>query len=344
MEEIMVNSKRILWVDFAKAVAIIMVIMGHAISEYSLNFKQLEIIIYSIHIPLFFILSGYTFKVKSDTKTWIIKRIKGIMLPYLLFCFLIFCCHILEILILHLDSGNFLKNLFSKSGIINTIFLTHKSVFSNLWFLPCLLFSEIILYNILKYVKRKYLQRILCLLPGLIILLLKINIVLPFSLCTIIVSIMYIYIGYEIKNLILNNKIIIICIILYIIAITYDIIILNCNLEQTVFNLNITYPILFLITSVSGSLIVMEICKKIKNSKVLNKIGINTLYIYGFHFIAQNLIKISLYKIKIINRYEILFLIVSTILNLIICLIGIEILNIIKKNFNNIILCLKGDR
>ena len=134
MEEIMVNSKRILWVDFAKAVAIIMVIMGHAISEYSLNFKQLEIIIYSIHIPLFFILSGYTFKVKSDTKTWIIKRIKGIMLPYLLFCFLIFCCHILEILILHLDSGNFLKNLFSKSGIINTIFLTHKSVFSNLWF------------------------------------------------------------------------------------------------------------------------------------------------------------------------------------------------------------------
>ena len=42
--------------------------------------------------------------------------------------------------------------------------------------------------------------------------------------------------------------------------------------------------------------------------------------------------------------YEILFLIVSTILNLIIYLIGIEILNIIKKNFNNIILYLKGDR
>ena len=330
----MENNKRIVWIDLAKAMAIIMVIMGHAIGEYALNFKKLEIIIYSIHIPLFFILSGYTFKVKSDTKRWIINRIKKIMVPYLLFCFCITVCHIMETFILNQDNGFWMK-LFSKSGSINTIFLTPKSAFSNLWFLPCLVFAEIILYSILKYVKQSWIRNIVCLLPGLIILLLKINVVLPFSLCTVIVSVMYLYIGCEIKKFIdikeKNNNVLVISTILYIIAITYDIRVLKCNLEQTMFNLNITYPILFLITSISGSLMVMEICKKLKNYKILNKIGMNTLYIYGFHFIAQNLIKASVYKIKIINRYEILFLVLSTILNLIMCFIGIKILNIIKQ-------------
>lgn len=130
-------------------------------------------------------------------------------------------------------------------------------------------------------------------------------------------------------------------------AIIYEIAVLKCNLNQTMFNLNITYPILFLITSIFGSLMIMEICKKLKHNKMLNKIGLNTLYIYGFHFIAQNLIKISIYKINIITKNEMVFLVVSTILNLIICFIAIKTLNIIKNKLNKIYsrynLLMKGD-
>lgn len=111
----MEDKNRIKWIDYAKAITIIMVIVGHAIGEYSLKYKEIEVIIYSIHIPLFFILSGYTFKVKLSTRDWIIKRIKSLMYPYLLFCFCITTCHILETMILKQDS-DFWTKLFSEWG------------------------------------------------------------------------------------------------------------------------------------------------------------------------------------------------------------------------------------
>lgn len=116
----MEEKKRIIWIDYAKAITIIMVIVGHAIAEFSLKYKWLEVMIYSIHIPLFFILSGYTFKVKSDTKGWIIKRIKRIMLPYLLFCFCITACHTLEILVLKQESDFWIKLLSKNRGGVYT--------------------------------------------------------------------------------------------------------------------------------------------------------------------------------------------------------------------------------
>lgn len=47
-------KKRIEWVDMAKAVAILFMIIGHELSGEARNF------IFSFHMPLFFILSGYT--------------------------------------------------------------------------------------------------------------------------------------------------------------------------------------------------------------------------------------------------------------------------------------------
>ena len=143
------NKDRIEWVDYSKAIAIILVIVGHAISEYSLDFPILEKVIYSMHMPLFFLLSGYVFKIKEN------QKIKRILIPYIGFCVLITICHIAEVLILHGDRA-FFEKLFSVSGIINTIFMTTKSIFSNLWFLPCILIAEIMLNYIFRYVKNTF--------------------------------------------------------------------------------------------------------------------------------------------------------------------------------------------
>ena len=48
-------EKRIEWVDIAKEIAIISMIIGHEI-----YFGRLNTIIYSFHMPIFFILSDYT--------------------------------------------------------------------------------------------------------------------------------------------------------------------------------------------------------------------------------------------------------------------------------------------
>ncbi len=64
-------KKRILWVDIAKAFAILSVPISHCLPLDT----TLRAMIFSIHMPLFFILSGFTTKLATDWKTvW--KRLK----------------------------------------------------------------------------------------------------------------------------------------------------------------------------------------------------------------------------------------------------------------------------
>lgn len=64
-------KKRILWVDIAKAFAILSVPISHCLPLGT----TLRALIFSVHMPLFFILSGFTTKLASDWKT-VGKRLK----------------------------------------------------------------------------------------------------------------------------------------------------------------------------------------------------------------------------------------------------------------------------
>lgn len=54
------GSKRLDWIDIAKGIAIILVIVGHTVP----NPSPLRHAIFSFHMPVFFILAGYTFRSK----------------------------------------------------------------------------------------------------------------------------------------------------------------------------------------------------------------------------------------------------------------------------------------
>lgn len=72
------KSGRIEYIDLLKGIAIILMIVGHTFKTQNVLFR----IIYSFHMPLFAIISGYFFK-KRDFK----ERINGIMqrmfMPYI---------------------------------------------------------------------------------------------------------------------------------------------------------------------------------------------------------------------------------------------------------------------
>ena len=55
----MSNSKRINYIDIAKGLAIICVIIGHTFAKYDKLDRLVITFIYSFHVPLFFILSGF---------------------------------------------------------------------------------------------------------------------------------------------------------------------------------------------------------------------------------------------------------------------------------------------
>lgn len=56
-------KKRIGWIDIARGIAIICVIIGHSMGKYYPNY--LVKLIYAFHIPIFFILSGYLYRPKK---------------------------------------------------------------------------------------------------------------------------------------------------------------------------------------------------------------------------------------------------------------------------------------
>ena len=130
---------RLNWIDVLKGFAIFMVVWGH--SGKSLFYNSL----YTYHLPLFIMLSGYLLKytasIKRDSLLHLIqKRSCQIIYPYIMFGVVMIFYHYLRHLII--NSGfNFYEEL-------ALIYLMENS--SN-WFLPPLFLSEIIIILVLKF-------------------------------------------------------------------------------------------------------------------------------------------------------------------------------------------------
>ncbi len=79
------EKKRILWLDAARGIAVLLVVLGHLFEEspvYRFAFPAHHVV-YSFHMALFFILSGLTF---ADRETrffrFVARRARTILLPY----------------------------------------------------------------------------------------------------------------------------------------------------------------------------------------------------------------------------------------------------------------------
>lgn len=78
--------KRIVFIDIAKAICIILVVIGHFVPDNSPEwYVALHDIIYTFHMPLFMFASGYIYiATKKDSPYWafLLKKAKRLMLPY----------------------------------------------------------------------------------------------------------------------------------------------------------------------------------------------------------------------------------------------------------------------
>lgn len=86
-----ITNKRDYNVDIAKGIAIILVVIGHMNHFFSYE-DLIPTIIYSFHMPLFIILSGYVFNYHPEIsqKEYICKRFGQIMKPYFIFAAITF--------------------------------------------------------------------------------------------------------------------------------------------------------------------------------------------------------------------------------------------------------------
>lgn len=78
--------KRLRYIDIAKGMAILCMVLGHT---YSIQEKPFIFVwIYSFHMPLFFITSGILYRIKKSGEekysNLIQKKIKTLLIPYLI--------------------------------------------------------------------------------------------------------------------------------------------------------------------------------------------------------------------------------------------------------------------
>ena len=139
----MEQTKRITYIDAAKGLGIVLIVFGHIASN-----DALRQYIYSFHVPVFFFLSGMTYRLKEDLAgTWK-KRMSRLYLPYLIFSLisiLLFClmgkmaASRLQVNLVDGNIGSYLAGMLyanSRTGYMkwNT----------PLWFIPCLLATYLI--------------------------------------------------------------------------------------------------------------------------------------------------------------------------------------------------------
>lgn len=191
------EQKRLDQFDILKAIGIILVIVGHTVqSHYIIN------IIYSFHMPLFFLVSGYFLK-HQENKIPIRTYARRLLLPYLFSA-----CVLVAISVgLHYFNQQEATGAFSLTWI-KSILYGNGAIWNNapylgvgaLWFLLALFWAMLIVQAVLTF--RNSITPALCILLCTILALYtaKKQIQLPFSIQQGLFSSLYLYIGYLIKQ------------------------------------------------------------------------------------------------------------------------------------------------
>jgi len=136
--------KRIEYLDIARGIGILLVVLGH--NDFGAISPFLQQVIYSFHIPLFFFLSGYFINISVPFSDYFKKRFHSVLKPYLFTIFLIYSTSVsFEKMGFQTAIGRIVKSLYGSVNYID---------WGQLWFLPHLFVVSLYAFIFLKVVTR----------------------------------------------------------------------------------------------------------------------------------------------------------------------------------------------
>lgn len=256
------------YVDYIKAIGMILVILGHINSVNSeMQIKQW---IYSFHMPLFFFASGLLLKKQTFDINYIEKKFKSLLVPYLLWA-LIYSA---------LNFKNILYILYGSYSSINK-----AESLSSLWFLPTMFLGIIMAQIIINISKNNII--LICFM----VLFMTASFFIPvissgYPLCidVSLAACSFILLGYIFDKILFankNNKYLMI--VLTAVGFIGTMLFRLNYISQTEYVVMATRkfgnPAAFLITAVSGCVFIYGLCKLLDslNIKFLSYIGMNTI-------------------------------------------------------------------
>lgn len=205
-------KKRIDWIDIVRAMGMFLIIMGHTLEGYT--YSIVGKLIFAVHVPVFFVLSGYLYKEKPVKKVFKSGNV-NLLLPYLATLLIVVIITRFNFIfpnwIYKLDMRNFWVSALYGSGTTLNPFWD-KSLTINaigaIWFLMAMYFGNIIFNFIIKSGRGNlYVSGIVATIVtfgG--FYLSDIDIWLPWSFNAAMASQLFYYSGYLIKNFDLIEK------------------------------------------------------------------------------------------------------------------------------------------
>jgi len=188
-------GKRIEFIDIARGIAMMSIILGH------LDRPEINRIVYTYDLPIFFLISGYFFDTKSTLKPFIEKKAKALLIPYFACCAIITILSVPKALFLKESTGAAISHwiraaLYGAGDNWERPF--HIEAIGALWFLWALFWALLVLKLLLN---AKTLIRI-----SVVLIYFAFGILtwqkgwLPLSIQTGGPAILYVYIGYLLRQ------------------------------------------------------------------------------------------------------------------------------------------------
>lgn len=161
-------KERVYWCDIAKSIGIFLMVCGHtSIPSIISNW------IYSFHMPLFFIISGFFFSKKGEgmLAPYIIRKVKSLLVPYFKYSIVVYVGMIL------IGVPDYHALLVGWKGYA-------------LWFIPVLFFTEICFALLVKI---NYYYVVVFLMGGIGYVLYENVIFLPYKIEVVFSSVMFFF-------------------------------------------------------------------------------------------------------------------------------------------------------
>lgn len=283
---------RISWIDIARGMCIIAIVIGHTLKNSWLRTYAL-----SFDVPMFFFLSGYCYRHTNDIKKYFIKKIKTIIIPY-------FSFSLLSIIFFAIAGKvvNQLNDILDCSIAHNMIVMIYGNskpdimkYNSPLWFLTCF-FSVLVMSYAIEWTMRKFKNSNVMRGIGIIVLIFvgggisRPEIALPWHLETAVSMLVWFELGILIKNYSINKTAVILsnnaCISLIILITGGVFCFVNRNIVGT--SLQVRQDIygnyfLYYLSAAFGIYGFCAISKMIASNRVIEYFGRNSLAILALH-------------------------------------------------------------
>ncbi len=327
---------RIKWIDIAKGIAIILVIIGH-----TTDVDSTRGLIFSFHMPLFFMASAFTMKYSDSIKMFFKKNIKSILKMFVIAYGLFICRRILNIVIGNSEFVgirsfviNSTRAILYSRGVSFTNNGVHYDAIGMVWFLVVFALAKC-LYDLLHLlIKNQYIRGIICLCCTLVSLNLS---YLPFSFDLVLAVLIFYYCGDMLKSLVLSTDSIRKILIEMIGSFVAWYLIFNGIYSYTgeYFELsNANYPLglIGFLCAIAGCIMIFSLSRLMENIPILSDafswLGENSMVIFGVHYMD------ALWMTYIDNTHQRIYMAIRVAIDVMISAVYVFIRNSVNRIYH----------